>query len=34
MDKSGSIAKAIVPAPTFDPVHQVEHGCGKSRGLS
>ena len=29
MDKSGSIAKAIVVAPTLDPVHQVEYGCGE-----
>ena len=27
MDKSGSVAKAIVAAPTFDPVRQVEFGC-------
>ena len=30
MDKSGTIAKAIVAAPTFDPVREVEYGCGKS----
>ena len=30
MDKSGSVAKNIVAAPTFDPVREVEYGCGKS----
>ena len=29
MDRSGSVAKNIVAAPTFDPVREVEYGCGR-----